>query len=174
MPPAAAAAAVKSVPVPAWAESMLLPPGDARRRHQRCRGVPPPAHSLAARFQASNGRPISPSVIGIRFFSVCWITVAAISTLGTRGPAAGEACAAGQGLPAPPGVACRTRRGIANRSRRVPAVPPWGEACRCRSGPRRVVHAPGQACRCHRVTRGAGINAATVCRRRGTVCLLVF
>ena len=63
------AATRRGVLLPAWGEESCLctgqgvppPPGDAWLRRQRCRGVPPPQHSLSARFQAS-GRPTSPSV----------------------------------------------------------------------------------------------------------------
>ena len=163
----AAAAAVKSLPMPPWGEAchpctrqgVPPPPGDARRRHQRCSGVPPPAHSLSARFQATARLVCRPQCESDQHFSVCWIIVAAISSLGTRGPAAGR------------GVRCRAQRAAATRhgvpceawhpgsipANRMPAVPQQQpcEECRCRRGARRDVHAPGQACRRHRATRGA-------------------
>ena len=106
------------------------------------------------------------------FFCVLDLSRSARSVLVAPPPC--EACAAGQGLPAPPCVAFRARRGIANRSWRVPAVPPWGEACRCRSGPRRAAHAPGQACRCHRVTQGAPALTLLWCAAAGAQFVLSF
>ena len=63
-----AAAAVRSVPLPPWAEAYnpcararrATSPGNAMRRRQRCRGVPPLAHILSAHFPAT-GRPTRPS-----------------------------------------------------------------------------------------------------------------
>ena len=79
-----------------------------------------------------------------------------------------EACAAGQGVPPPPGKACWARRGIAaNRLRRGAAVavrgvalPPWAM---------RAIHAPAQGVRRIRATRGAAEIAAVACRSWRTV-----
>ena len=116
--------------------------GDAGRRRQRCRGVPPPAHSLSAHLQAT-GRSTSHSVAAsmrhhprlhwqrVEFKLLALTSVpdpkyvcvgssllrSARSVLAP--PPSCGACAARQGVPPPPGMACRTRRGnAANRVRR--------------------------------------------------------
>ena len=59
MPPPHGSAKRVAAVVGRGVPSMRL--GHACRRCQRCRGVPPPAHSLSARFKAT-GRPTSPIV----------------------------------------------------------------------------------------------------------------
>ena len=62
--------------------------------------------------------------------------------------------------PGQPGKACRRSR----REERAGAAA-WSGVLSMHQG---------KACRSHRATRGAGTNAAVVCRRRRTLCLLVF
>ena len=128
----AAAAVGRGVP------SMQPPPGDARRRHQRCRGVPPQAHSLAARFQTTARLVCRPQCESDQNFSVSWIIVAAISSFGTRGPAGrGVRCRAQRAaatLRGEPGEAQHPRQPDAGDAaaaavRSLP-LPPWGKACR--------------------------------------------
>ena len=123
----AAEAAVRSVPVPPCGETchpslgqgMQPPPGESKRRHHRFCGVPPPAHNLSTRFQATVC-PTSPRVAARK---ICHLLLHCrlvdFNLLGLPPPC--EACAARQGVPPPPGVACRYRRGA-----------------------RRAIHAPGQ------------------------------
>ena len=63
MPPSVACCYLRGAwsAVDAPGKGVPPPPGDARLRRQRCRGMPPPEHSLSARFQAT-GLPTSPSV----------------------------------------------------------------------------------------------------------------
>ena len=69
--------------------------------------------------------------------------MAAINSLFSCGPPQCEACAAGQGVPPPPGVACRARRGIAtNRVRR--AAPADVRSVQVRRGARRAIYLPGK------------------------------
>ena len=178
----AAAAAVKSLPMPPWGEAchpctrqgVPPPPGDARRRHQRCRGVPPPAHSLSARFQATARLVCRPQCERSEF--VCVLDHSRCDQLTwyswprrrARRALPGTACRhhpawrAGRGVASPP-TGCRRYR---SNSRAKSAAASVGQGVPSMHPGRRAA-ATGRL-------EATGTKPAMVYRRRSTVCPLVF